>query len=396
MMLNIASLLDDTRADVLRQYGGDIGKHRSELVTPALVLDIDAAQRNIDHMASALAALGPATIRPHYKTHKSPDLARRQVQAGAGGLSMATVWEAAVLAGAGFDDLFVVNTVSHPAKIGVLAGLAAGRRVLVAADDADNAAALSAAAVRAGAVLGVLVEVDTGMGRCGVDTAAAALDLARRVTELPGLTFEGITGYEGHCSLTLDNALRHERQQTAMSFFTGVADQLEAAGIPCPIRSAGGIATWRWTAAYPGMTEIQAGTYVVMDNYHGQMVPGFEHSLTVQASVISRQSGQVIVDAGNKSVAAPVDVTIAGHDHPVLRFDEEHGIFAAPDGSALRVGDSVALVPGYSPTTVNWYDAFHVVRGDVVTDIWPVIPRGPGHHGLAALGELGGLGGLGG
>jgi D-serine deaminase-like pyridoxal phosphate-dependent protein len=378
-MLN---LLDDARVDVLRQYGDDIGKRREELLTPALVLDIDAAQRNIDRMASALTALGPATIRPHYKTHKSPALARRQVEAGAGGLSTATVWEAAVLASAGFDDIFVVNTVSHPAKIGVLAELAAGRRILVAADEADNVAALSAAAIRAGSVLGVLVEVDTGMNRCGVDTAAAALALARRVTELPGLTFEGITGYEGHCSLTLDDALRHERQRTAMAFFTGVADQLEADGIGCPIRSAGGIATWQWTAAYPGITEIQAGTYVVMDNYHGQMVPGFEHSLTVQASVISRQSGQVIVDAGSKSVAAPDDVTIVGHDHPVVRFDEEHGIFAAPDGSALRVGDSVALVPGYSPTTVNWYDAYHVVRGDHVADIWPIIPRGPGHHGL--------------
>jgi D-serine deaminase-like pyridoxal phosphate-dependent protein len=382
MLNSLSSLLDDSRQDVLRQYGGDIGKRREELITPALVLDIDAAQRNIDHMAGALAALGPATIRPHYKTHKSPDLALRQVEAGAGGLSTATVWEAAVLAGAGLDDIFVVNTVSHPAKIRLLAELAAGQRILVAVDEADNAAALSAAAVRAGATLGVLVEVDTGMDRCGVDTATAAVALARRVTELPGLDFAGITGYEGHCSLTLDDALRHERQRAAMSFFTGVADQLESGGIPCRIRSAGGIATWRWTAGYPGITEIQAGTYVVMDNYHGQMVPGFEHSLTIQATVISRQSGRVIVDAGNKSVAAPADVTIVGHPHPVVRFDEEHGIFAAPDGSALRVGDSVALVPGYSPTTVNWYDAYHVVRGDVVTDVWPIIPRGPGHHGL--------------
>jgi D-serine deaminase-like pyridoxal phosphate-dependent protein len=119
-----------------------------------------------------------------------------------------------------------------------------------------------------------------------------------------------------------------------------------------------------------------------MDNYHGQMVPGFERSLTVQATVISRASGKVIVDAGNKSVAAPDDVTIVGHPHPSFRFDEEHGIFAAPDGSALKVGDSVALVPGYSPTTVNWYDAYHVVRDDTVIDIWPVVPRGPGHHGL--------------
>jgi D-serine deaminase-like pyridoxal phosphate-dependent protein len=334
-------------------------------------------------MASELKQMGAATIRPHYKTHKSPDLARRQLQAGAGGLSMATVWEAAILAAAGMDDLFVVNTVAHPAKLRVLAELAREHRVLVAVDEAENAASASAAAVTAGSTLGIMVEVDTGMDRCGTDNAADCLAVARQVMDLPGLRFEGITGYEGHCSMTPDHDLRHERQRAAMKFFTDVAGQLEADGIPCPIRSAGGIATWNWTAAYPGLTEIQAGTYVVMDNFHGRMVPGFEHSLTIAATVISRQSGKVIVDAGNKSVADPADVTMVGHDHTVLRFDEEHGIFDAAGGSPLRVGDPVRLVPGYSPSTVNWYDAYHVVQGDIVVDIWPVIPRGPGHHGIA-------------
>lgn len=381
-MPDSAPVLKDAYELVRQQYGDAVGLRRDELITPALVLDIDAAQRNIDHMAAELTRMGAAAIRPHFKTHKSPDLARRQVQAGAGGLSMATVWEAAVLAAAGLDDLFVVNTVSHPAKLRLLAELARDHRILVAVDEAENAAAHSAAAVEAGSELGIMVEVDTGMDRCGADTAEDALAVARHVTDLPGLRFEGITGYEGHCTMTPDHDLRHERQREAMTFFTGVADQLEAAGIPCPIRSAGGIATWQWTAAFPGMTEIQAGTYVVMDNFHGKMVPGFEHSLTIQASVISRQSGKVIVDAGNKSVAAPADVTIVGHDHQVFRFDEEHGIFTAPEGSPLRVGDSVALVPGYSPSTVNWYDAYHVISDDVVVDIWPIIPRVPGHHGL--------------
>jgi D-serine deaminase-like pyridoxal phosphate-dependent protein len=376
-------LLAECRDRVMRQYGQAVGRRREELVTPALVLDIDAAQRNIDRMASELRRIGPTTIRPHYKTHKSPDLARRQVEAGAGGLSMATVWEAAVLAGAGFDDLFVVNTVAHPDKIRLLAELARDHRILVAVDEAANAAEHSAAAVRAGSTVGIFVEVDTGMNRCGVDTAAEALALARHISELPGLRFEGITGYEGHCTLTPEEDLRHQKQQQAMKLFTGVADLLEANGIACPIRSAGGIATWHWTAAYPGITEIQAGSYVVMDNFHGKMVPGFEHSLTIQASVISRQSKQVIVDVGNKSVADPFNVTIVGHDLKVFRSDEEHGIFAAPDGSPLRVGDCVTLVPGYSPSTVNCYDAFHVVQDDAVVDIWPIIPRGPGHHGLA-------------
>jgi D-serine deaminase-like pyridoxal phosphate-dependent protein len=383
MMPEPARILRDAYERARQEYGMAIGKRREELITPALVLDIDAAQRNTDRMASELKQMGRATIRPHYKTHKSPDLARRQLQAGAGGLSMATVWEAAILAAAGMDDLFVVNTVAHPDKLRVLAELARDHRVLVAVDEAANAAAHSAAAVAAGSTLGIMVEVDTGMDRCGVDTAADCLALARRVTELPGLRFEGITGYEGHCSLTFDRELRHERQREAMTFFTGVAGLLEANGIPCPIRSAGGIATWNWTAAFPGLTEIQAGTYVVMDNFHGQMVPGFEHSLTIQATVISRQSDKVIVDAGNKSVADPSDVTIVGHDLKVFRFDEEHGIFSAADGSTLRVGDAVALVPGYSPSTVNWYDAYHVVHDEVVVDIWPIIPRGPGHHGLA-------------
>src|SRR5213083_2920528 len=295
-----ARILREAYDNVRHDYGTAIGQRRDELITPALVLDIDAAQRNIDRMASELKQMGAATIRPHYKTHKSPDLARRQLLAGAGGLSMATVWEAAILAAAGMDDLFVVNTVSHPAKLRTLAELARDHRILVAVDEAANAAAHSAAAVAAGSTLGIMVEVDTGMDRCGVDTARDCLALARQVTDLPGLRFEGITGYEGHCSLTFDNELRHERQREAMTFFTGVADLLETNGIPCKIRSAGGIATWRWTARYPGLTEIQAGTYVVMDNYHGRMVPHFEHSLTIQASVISRQSGKVIVDAGNK------------------------------------------------------------------------------------------------
>jgi D-serine deaminase-like pyridoxal phosphate-dependent protein len=384
-MPDSAATLQDAYDRVRREYGDAVGRHRPELVTPALVLDIDAAQRNIDRMAGELKALGNAVIRPHYKTHKSPDLARRQVKAGAAGLSMATVWEASILAAAGLDDLFVVNTVAHPGKLRALAELARDHRILVAVDEAANAAAHSAAAVAAGSTLGIMVEVDTGMDRCGVDTAAECVALARQVAELPGLRFEGITGYEGHCSLTFDSDLRHQRQREAMTFFTGVAGLLEASGIPCPVRSAGGIATWKWTAAFPGMTEIQAGTYVVMDNFHGKMVPGFEHSLTIQATVISRQSGKVIVDAGNKSVADPDEVTIVGHDHAVFRFDEEHGIFAAPGGSALRVGDSVALIPGYSPSTVNWYDAYHVVRDDVVVDVWPIIPRGPGHHGLADL-----------
>jgi D-serine deaminase-like pyridoxal phosphate-dependent protein len=215
-----------------------------------------------------------------------------------------------------------------------------------------------------------------------VDTPEQAVALARHVQGLSGLRLLGLTGYEGHCSGTLEHDLRLQRERIAMGFLVATAERLEREGVACPIRSAGGTATWNWTAAFPGVTEIQAGTYVVMDNFHARMVGGFEHSLTVQTTVISRPPDRVIVDAGNKSMGAADLASVVGHRLQVLRFDEEHGVFAAPAGSDLKVGDVVSLVPGYSPSTVNWYDAYHVVEDDLVVDIWPVIPRGPGHQGL--------------
>jgi D-serine deaminase-like pyridoxal phosphate-dependent protein len=386
MTLEASSLhpgIQDIYDRVRRDYGTAIGRHRAELVTPALILDLPAAKRNITRMADRLSTL-PARIRPHIKVHKSPELARLQVEAGAIGLSCATVWEAIVLVDTGLDHIFLVNTVAGPAKIRALAELAARADVMVAVDDADNAAALSEAARVAGSQLGVFIEVDDGMDRCGVDTPAEALDLARRLVTMPGLRFLGLTGYEGHCSLTPEKELRHQKQRTAMALLVETAELIMADGIPCPILSAGGTATWDWTAADPRITEIQAGSYVVMDVFHGSMVGDFENSLFVATTVISRRPDRVVVDAGNKSIGAPGLVRIVGHDLVNHRFDEEHGIFVADASTPLRVGDTIELVPGYAPATVNWYDAFHVVDGDVVVDIWPVIPRGPGHHGLVA------------
>jgi D-serine deaminase-like pyridoxal phosphate-dependent protein len=353
------------------------------LTTPALVLDIDAAQRNIDHMASRLAEL-PAGIRPHIKVHKSPDLALRQMAAGALGLCTATVWEAMVMFEAGVDDLFVVNTIAGQDKIRALAELAREARIRVAVDEAANAESLSRAAVAAGSTLGVMIEVDDGMDRAGVDDAEAAIALARQIARLPGLRLDGITGYEGHCSTTPERELRVQRQREAMAMFVGVADRLIEAGVPVSVVSAGGTATWELTAANPRLTEIQAGTYVVMDMFHGHMAPGFEHPLTVQTTVISTPPGRLILDAGNKSMSAGTLARIVGFPYEAISFAEEHGIYNAPPDLPLKVGDSVTLIPGYSPGTVNWYDAYHVVKDDVVVDIWPVVPRGPGHNGLLA------------
>ncbi len=380
-LVHATEVISETRERVKRAYGGAIGRHRHDVVTPALILDLTVARRNIRKMADMLKGK-PAKIRPHIKVHKSPDLARMQVDAGAIGISTATVWEAVVMVGSGLDGIFIVNTVAGREKLAAIAGVARDANVMLAVDDADNAAEVAKAATAAGSTVGVLIEVDTGMDRAGVDTEAEAVELAKRLVDLKGVRLLGVTGYEGHCSLTPEAKLRAERQDVAMTFLTQTAATLRAKGFPCPIVSAGGTATWNLTASDPNVTEIQAGSYAVMDNFHKPMAGEFEHAVTVLATVISRPPDRVIVDAGNKSLGAPALSTIAGHDNAGFRFDEEHGVFVAGPDEPLRVGDVVELLPGYAPGTVNWYDAYHVVEGDRVVDIWPVIPRGPGHGGL--------------
>ena len=380
-VLDVQDVLRETQDRVRRAYGAAIGRRRDEVITPALILDLPAAQRNIDIVAQRVRGL-TADLRPHIKVHKSPQLARMQLEAGAIGLSVATVWEAIVMAGSGAGSVFVVNTIAGEEKLAALAALAREAEVMLAVDDAVNVTAAADAARAAGSTIGIVIEVDTGMDRAGVDTTEEAVALARHVADLDGVTLLGVTGYEGHCSMTFEADLRRQRLDQAMDFLVETAEAIRAEGLPAPIVSAGGTATWDWTAAYPGVTEIQAGTYVVMDHYHAQMVAGFEHSLTVLTTVISRRPDRVIVDAGNKSVGAPALTSIKGHDLVNRRFDEEHGIFAASPADGLSVGDVVELIPGYSSATVNWYDAYHVVEDDRVVDIWPVIPRGPGHGGL--------------
>jgi D-serine deaminase-like pyridoxal phosphate-dependent protein len=375
-------LLEEHRDLVRAAYGAAIGRHREELITPALVLDLAAAQRNIDRMATMLRPL-PAGLRPHVKAHKSPDLALRQMAAGALGISSATIWEAVVMADAGLTDIFLVNQIVDPDKIRVAVRLARQTTFRVAIDGSENAHAWSVAAADPSATIGVMVEVDTGMHRSGVTSVDAAVALAREVSTLAGLRLDGLTGYEGHCALTPDDEERRTKQRAAMDILVEVADAIVEAGVPVPILSAGGTATWGWTAAHPRINEIQAGTYVLMDSEYAAMAPEFEHALTTQATVISRAGSRVVLDAGSKSIGEGMQARIVGSSLAPARFDEEHGIFDASVGSSLRVGDKVSVVPGYAPATVNLFDAYHVVEDDRVVDIWPIIPRGPGHAGLA-------------
>ena len=285
-----AKLITEAHARVLDVYGSAIGGSRLDLVTPALVVDRDVLAANLAFMEGELAGLH-ARLRGHVKNHKSPHIARLQLEHGAFGLCAATIWEAIVMARAGCDDILVANELVDPAKRRAAALLAREINLLVAVDDERDAEALSAAAVKAGSTIGVLVEVDTGMHRCGVDSREEALAVARRVSELPGLRMDGLSGYEGHCSLELDTGRRHAKQEAAMAYFVEVADHLEANGIPCPILSAAGTATAFWTGANQRITELQLGSYAAMDDYHYLMEPRFLKATSAPWSPSSAGAG---------------------------------------------------------------------------------------------------------
>jgi len=356
-------------------YRAAIGRSRSELETPALLLDLDIARRNIAVMAGHMERAGKS-LRPHTKTHKAPQIARMQVDAGAIGVSTATAWEAIVMIDAGVDDILVANEVVGPSRIRALAEAARDGRVTVAVDSAANLDDLSAAAVAAGSVIGVLVEVDVGMNRGGVRSKEEALDVARHAVSLPGIEWRGAMGYEGHCMLEPDRALRVTKQGKAMTHLFEVVDHLAADGIECEIVSAGGTGTYDLIAAHPRVTELQAGSYVFMDAFHGSLIPGFDVALTVLATVMGRHGDRVILDAGRKGVG--IDLMLpspVGIEATTAFVDEEHTGIDVPASSPLRYGDTVELMAGYGPTTVNLYGRYHVIEGGVVTDIWPVMAR---------------------
>jgi D-serine deaminase-like pyridoxal phosphate-dependent protein len=234
------------------------------------------------------------------------------------------------------------------------------------------------------------------MHRAGVDSADEALAVARRVSELPSLRFQGLSGYEGHCSLEMDTAARHAKQRAAMEYFASVADHLRANGLECRVLSAAGTATAFWTGADPRITEMQLGSYTAMDDYHHLMEPRFQKATSAVVTVISRRRDRIVLDLGKKTFGAadvgniPAYPRIKGHEGlKPYRFDEEHATYEVDDSCPLRVGDVVDFHLGYTPFAVNYFDAYHVVEGDIVIDVWPIMPRGPQDIGLLAMLEAG-------
>lgn len=377
------------RERTAEQYGRHVGQPVGALPTPALIVDAAALERNIAVMAAAMAGQ-VAGLRPHTKVQKSPDLAQLQLAAGAIGVTVASVWEAAAMAAAGVPDILIANQVVPPEKVEAVAALAGQVNLTVAVDDERNIDALSAALTRRGTEAWVLVELDVGMARCGVRSGPEALRLAERVHAAPGLQLKGIQAYEGHCMLEPDRERRIQMATEAMEYAASALALLRGAGLPASTLSGGGTGTYDITGSNPAVTELQAGSYVFMDAFHGNLVPGFEVSLTILTTIIARHGNTVILDAGRKSIGIDfVLPPLSGYDYVARYFAEEHALFDVDERFGGDYGEKVNLVSGYAPTTVNLHDVIFVFRDDQVTDVWPVFPRGPGHCGFLSSLELG-------
>jgi D-threonine aldolase len=382
--MSIQQPLDARLAGIVDAHRAAIGRARGELTTPALILDLEVLRRNIAAMAEWTKT--HARIRPHTKVHKCAEIARLQIEAGAIGLTTATVWETLAMAGAGFDNILIANEVGGKEKLSLLAAAARETNLIVAVDHPEGAKALSAAVERAGSQIGVLVDIDIGLRRGGVRSDEDALRVAQTVSSLPGLVLRGAMGYEGWVVMEPDRLVRARKAAEAIGRLVARVERLEMAGFPMEIVSAGGTNTHDMTGAYPRVTELQAGTYALMDAAYAPLSPAFRPALTMLATVISRQETTAILDCGTKVVAVdlalplPLDSTIQ-----VRELHEEHTLLDVSADHAVCFGDRVELTIGYCGGTVNLHDVYHVVEQDRVVDIWPILARGDG-RGPGALG----------
>ena len=351
-----------------------------ELATPALILDLPKVRANIEEMRRRMETV-PAALRPHAKIHKSPVLGQMQIDAGAIGLTTATVWEATAMIEAGIGDIFVANQVVGDRKVAELARLGTIGSPIVAVDDAGNAELISVRRMRPGERSG------SWSRSTSVCTVPACAESSPRPSSrswsrgLPGLRLRGPFGYEGHCMLEPDREERVRKAKAANAHLLELVDEMERRGLSTEIVAAGGLGTWDITGANPRITEIHAGSYIFSDAFHRNLVPGFDPALTVLSRIISRHGEMAVLDSGRKSIGIdrvpPELVGVAGavrFEHGEHFIHEEH-IGVELEDAELGVGDTVQLMPGYSPTTVNFYDCFFVVEDGLVIDVWPVLGR---------------------
>lgn len=356
-----------------------VGRSKDELDTPALWADLDTTERNIATLAAHFASCGVGW-RPHIKGIKVPAIAHKLLRAGALGVTCAKVSEAEAMVASGIGDVLIANQIATPVKIARLIGLAAQADVKVCADDAGNVDALAEAARGRGVTLGVLVEVNTGMDRAGVPPGAPTVALARRIHQSPGLRLAGLMTWEGHNLGFADPDEKRRGIERSIAAFLDTAAQCRAQGLPTGILSAGGSGTYLVTSRIAGVTEIEAGGGIFCDvTYQGWGVP-LEPSLYIRSTVTSRPApNRIILDCGFKTLTrgfAPARL-LGVEGVTGLVHSAEHGIVTLDRANdALRVGDAIDMVVGYSDATVFAHDVMYGVRGGVVEAAWPILARG--------------------
>jgi D-serine deaminase-like pyridoxal phosphate-dependent protein len=351
-----------------------------ELDTPALLLDLDRFEMNIAKMSEHFQSRGVAW-RPHAKAFKTPAIAHQLRKAGAIGVTVAKVSEAEVMAAAGIDDILIAHLIVGPDKTKRLAALQRYADVKATVDHADHVGPLGEAARIVGVTIGILVDVDLGMHRCGVASAEEAVKLAKLVSETPGLRFEGLMGYEGHTLMIADRDQKRSAIHEAIGKLLGARKAVEDAGLPCRIISAGGSGSYQYTADIPGITEIQAGGGIFACQYYTQVcgVVGHWPALSVLATVVSRPApDRAILDIGHKSVSQHrTPPILRDYDNcPILGLSAEHAVVELAPGEDFPIGKKVTVIPGYSDFTFVLHDRVIGHRWGLVEVVWPLLARG--------------------
>lgn len=369
----------------LYQHQGSNILDLNEINTPALLIDLDVMEANIRKLSEHLRGK-KCGYRPHAKAHKSPFIAHKQIRAGAGGIACQTMDEAEVMGFNGIPEILLTHMIVTPDKIRRLVNLAKHTKVMVTVDCAENVKALASAASQNGVDLGVMVEIDVGQKRTGVPPLKPVLELTKVVQQNRGVTFRGIMGYEGHLQCSIPEF--EERKRKCLETLTPVTetrDLLLDAGLPVEIVSSGGTGTYNITCDVPGVTEIQPGSYVIMDGRYRLIQTcgsDFGCALSVLATVVSKPtSTRVIVDMGWKACSVeyqifgwqgmPQPKSLSGVEYWV--GGDEHGVLTIKDsGLKLNLGDKIEFIPSHCDTTVNLHDRFYGMRNgqvELVCDI---------------------------
>jgi len=362
-----------------------VGMAVEQVDTPALLLDMDAFERNLDRLVHSLRGT-TVRVRPHAKSHKCPKIALRQIARGAVGVCCQKVSEAEAMVRGGVRDVLVANEVVGAQKLARLAALARDARVSICVDDAGNVADLAQAASAAGTTLNVLVEVNVGANRCGVEPGEPAVALARIIARSPGLHFAGIQAYHGAAQHLRSPEQRRQAIAQAVNKIQATLDLLQKNGLRAEFVTGAGTGTYPLESTSGVYNEIQPGSYIFMDADYGRNlgddgapVHEFEQSLFILATVMSHSiPTRAVVDAGLKAHSVdsgmPLVVGIAGATY--ARASDEHGVIELSGPGAVTLGQKIRLVPGHCDPTVNLYDWLVCYRGERVEALWPISGRG--------------------